>query len=83
MIRVKLKKKKFKWNFLKYIKIYYIVKNVTNYIKNIKIPFPSLEKQKKIVDYLDFNNNLINNFNKEIENNKKQGESFFNMFLSD
>jgi type I restriction-modification system DNA methylase subunit len=53
------------------------------YIKNIKIPFPSLEKQKKIVDYLDFNNNLINNFNKEIENNKKQGESFFNMFLSD
>ena len=49
----------------------------------IKIPFPSLEKQIQIVDYLNFNNNLINNLNKEIENNKKQGESFFNMFLSD
>jgi type I restriction enzyme, S subunit len=51
--------------------------------KKLKIPIPSLEKQKEIVEYLDFNNNLINNFNKEIENNKKQGESFFNMFLSD
>jgi type I restriction enzyme M protein len=51
--------------------------------KNIKIPIPSLEQQKEIVDYLDFNNNLIDNFNKEIENNKKQGELFFNMFLSD
>ena len=49
----------------------------------MKIPIPSLEKQKETVEYLDFNNNLINNFNKEIENNKKQGESFFNMFLSD
>ena len=49
----------------------------------MKIPIPSLEKQKEIVEYLDFNNNLINNFNKEIENNKKQAESFFNMFLSD
>ena len=49
----------------------------------INIPFPSLEKQIQIVDYLNFNNNLINNLNKEIENNKKQGESFFNMFLSD
>jgi type I restriction-modification system DNA methylase subunit len=51
--------------------------------KNIKISIPSLEQQKEIVDYLDFNNNLIDNFNKEIENNKKQGELFFNMFLSD
>jgi type I restriction enzyme S subunit len=51
--------------------------------KNIKIPIPSLEKQKEIVEYLDFNNNLIDNLNKEIENNKKQGELFFNMFLSD
>jgi len=49
----------------------------------MKIPISSLEKQKEIVEYLDFNNNLINNFNKEIENNKKQGELFFNMFLSD
>jgi type I restriction enzyme S subunit len=54
-----------------------------NELMNIEIPIPSLEKQKEIVEYLDFNNNLIDNLNKEIENNKKQGESFFNMFLSD
>lgn len=53
------------------------------YIKNIKIPIPSLEKQNKIVELLDFNNNMINNLNKDIENNKKQGELFFNMFLKD
>lgn len=78
--------------------LYFAIKylgNLTNYaqgatiqgitkenLNSIKIPIPSLEKQKEIVDYLDFNNNLINNLNKEIENNKKQGESFFNMFLS-
>jgi restriction endonuclease S subunit len=47
------------------------------------MPIPTLEKQKEIVEYLDFNNNLIDNLNKEIENNKKQAEIFFNMFLSD
>jgi len=53
------------------------------YLENILIPIPSLEQQKVIVEYLDFNNNLIDNLNKEIKNNKKQGEIFFNMFLSD
>ena len=52
------------------------------YIKNIKIPIPSLEKQKEIVEYLDFNNNLIDNLNKEIENNKNQAKLFLNMFIS-
>lgn len=52
-------------------------------LASIKIPIPSLERQQEIVDYLDFNNNLIDNLNKEIENNKKQGKSLFNMFLSD
>jgi type I restriction enzyme S subunit len=52
-------------------------------LNSIKIPIPSLEKQKEIVEYLNFNNNLIDNLNKEIENNKKQGKLFFNMFLSD
>jgi len=52
-------------------------------LQEFKIPIPTLEKQQFIVEYLDFNNNLINNLNKEIENNKKQSESFFNMFLSD
>ena len=50
-------------------------------IESLKIPIPSIEKQKEIVEYLDFNNNLIDNLNKEIENNKKQGELFFNMFF--
>ena len=49
----------------------------------MKIIIPSIEIQNDIVEYLDSNNNLINIFNKEIENNKKQGELFFNMFLSD
>jgi len=43
---------------------------------NLKIHIPSLEQQQKIVDYLDFNNNLIDNLNKEIENNKKQAQLF-------
>jgi type I restriction enzyme S subunit len=47
------------------------------------IHIPTLEQQQEIVKYLDFNNNLIDNLNKEIENNKKQGELFFNMFLKD
>lgn len=51
-------------------------------IKTIKIPIPSLEKQKEIIEYLDFNNNLINNLNKEIENNKNQAKIFFDSFLS-
>ena len=52
-------------------------------LKELKIPIPSIEQQQEIVDYLDFNNNLIDNLNKEINNNKTQGELFFNMFLSD
>jgi len=52
-------------------------------LNNIKIPIPSLEKQKEIVEYLDFNNNLIDNLNKEIENNKNQAKLFFDSFLCD
>jgi type I restriction-modification system DNA methylase subunit len=46
------------------------------YLCNIKIPIPSLEKQKEIVDYIDNNNEIIKNLEKEIENNKKQTEQF-------
>jgi type I restriction-modification system DNA methylase subunit/restriction endonuclease S subunit len=72
--------------------LYFAIKylgNLTNYahgatiqgitkenLNSIKIPIPSLEQQQKIVDYLDFNNNLIDNLNKEIENNKKQAQLF-------
>jgi len=46
------------------------------YLCNIKIPIPSLEKQKEIVDYINNNNEIIKNLEKEIENNKKQTEQF-------
>jgi type I restriction enzyme S subunit len=41
-------------------------------LDKIKIPIPSLERQKEIVEYCEFNDNLIKQLEKEIENNKKQ-----------
>ena len=49
--------------------------NQENFYK-IKIPIPSIEKQKEIVEYCEFNDELIKNLEKEIENNKKQAEEF-------
>ena len=46
------------------------------YINNIKIPIPSLEKQQTIVAYLDANNNLIKQLENEIENNKNLAQQF-------
>ena len=40
------------------------------YISNVKIPIPSLECQKEIVEYCEFNDELIKQLEKEIENNK-------------
>ena len=45
-------------------------------LKSIKIPVPSLEKQKEIVAYCDYNSNLIKQLENEIENNKKLAEQF-------
>jgi type I restriction-modification system DNA methylase subunit len=45
--------------------------------KSIKIPIPSLEKQKEIIEYLDYNNDIIKNLEKEIEYNNK----FFKQIL--
>jgi len=45
-------------------------------ISSIKIKIPSLEKQKEIVDYLDYNNEIINNLEKEIEYNKMISKEF-------
>jgi type I restriction enzyme S subunit len=42
--------------------------------KAIQIPIPSLERQKEIVEYCEFNDNLIKQLEKEIENNKKQAQ---------
>jgi restriction endonuclease S subunit len=45
-------------------------------LKSIKTPIPSLEKQKEIVAYCDYNCNLIKQLENEIENNKELAEQF-------
>jgi len=45
-------------------------------LKSIKIPIPSLELQREIVKYLDYNDTLVKQLEKEIENNKKQAQQF-------
>jgi restriction endonuclease S subunit len=45
-----------------------------NDFETLKIPIPSLERQKEIVEYCEFNDNLIKQLEKEIENNKKQAQ---------
>jgi len=44
--------------------------------ETIKIPVPSLECQKKIIEYCEYNDTLIKQLEKEIENNKKQAQQF-------
>ena len=48
-------------------------------LENLKIKIPLLEKQKEIVEYLDYNNEIIKNLEKEIEFNKKQAEQIINI----
>ena len=45
-------------------------------LKLIKIHIPSLERQKEIVEYCEYNDTLIKQLEKEIENNKKQAQQF-------
>ena len=45
-------------------------------LQSIKIPIPSLEKQKEIVAYCDANNNLIKQLENEIEHNKNLAQQF-------
>lgn len=42
----------------------------------IKIPIPTLERQKEIVEYCEYNDTLVKQLEKEIENNKKQAQQF-------
>ena len=42
--------------------------------KSIKIPIPSLERQKEIVEYCEYNDTLIRQLKNEIENNIKQAK---------
>ena len=44
--------------------------------ETIKIPIPSLERQQEIVEYCEYNDILIKQLEKEIENNKKQAQQF-------
>jgi type I restriction-modification system DNA methylase subunit len=48
-------------------------------IESLKIPIPSLERQKEIVDYCEYNDKLIKQLETEIENNKKQAQLFMNI----
>jgi len=47
----------------------------------LKIPIPSIKRQNEIVEYLDYNNEVINNLEKEIEFNKKKTEEFIKQIL--
>ena len=44
--------------------------------KSIKIPIPTLERQKEIVEYCEYNDTLIKQLEKEIENNKRFAQQF-------
>lgn len=53
-------------------------------LKSIKVPIPSIEKQQEIIVYCEFNDYLIDQLEKEIENNKKFIKKFFdNVVKSD
>jgi type I restriction-modification system DNA methylase subunit len=49
--------------------------NQENFYK-LKITVPSLERQKEIVEYCEYNDTLIKQLENEIENNKKQAQQF-------
>lgn len=51
-------------------------------IEDIKIPIPSIERQKEIVEYCEYNDILIKQLEQEIENNKKQAKQFITHVLS-
>ena len=45
-------------------------------LENFKIPIPSIDRQKEIVEYCEYNDILIKQLEKEIEQNKKQAQLF-------
>lgn len=55
-----------------------VIKHISkDYIKLIEIPIPTIEKQKELVEYLEFNDNLIKTLEQEIEINKNKAELLF------
>jgi restriction endonuclease S subunit len=58
------------------------MKNISKeYIKQIKIPIPSLERQQEIVNYCESNDALITQLENEIERNKALAQQFMNNLL--
>jgi type I restriction-modification system DNA methylase subunit len=51
------------------------------YLSNVKIPIPSIEKQKEIIKYLEFNDELIKTLEKENEINKNNAELLMKQIL--
>ena len=49
--------------------------NQENFYK-LKIPIPSLERQQEIIMYCQYNDTLVKQLEKEIENNKKYAKQF-------
>jgi len=47
-----------------------------NAFKNIKIPIPSIERQREIIEYCENKDKIIKIFEKNIEENKKHAESY-------
>ena len=52
-----------------------------NKFKELKIPIPSLERQQEIVEYCEYNDTLIKQLEKEIENNKRQARACINSIV--
>jgi type I restriction-modification system DNA methylase subunit len=50
-------------------------------LEDLKIPIPSMEKQKEIIEYCDFNDEVIKNLEKEIEFSKNKIDDFFKQIL--
>jgi type I restriction enzyme S subunit len=51
------------------------------YLSNVKIPIPSIEKQEEIIKYLEFNDELIKTLEKENEINKNNAELLMKQIL--
>jgi type I restriction-modification system DNA methylase subunit len=50
-------------------------------LENLKIPVPSLERLKEIVEYCEYNDSLILQLEKEIEQNKKESKKFITSIM--
>jgi len=60
-----------------------VIKHISkDYIKLIEIPIPTIEKQKELVEYLEFNDNLIKTLEQEIEINKNKAELLFKQIIN-